>query len=68
LPAILNAANEVAVAAFLDRQIRFPHIWEIVENVMNRHTSVAHPDLDAILRADRWAREEAKKIIAGLNR
>src|SRR6266702_2836531 len=52
LPAVMNAANEVAVAAFLDRQVRFPSIWGIVEEVMNRHTLVAHPDLDAILQAD----------------
>jgi 1-deoxy-D-xylulose-5-phosphate reductoisomerase len=60
LPAVLNAANEVAVSAFLDRKISFPCIWQMVEQVMNRHTSVAHPDLDAILRADQWARAEAR--------
>jgi 1-deoxy-D-xylulose-5-phosphate reductoisomerase len=63
VPAVLNAANEVAVAAFLDRQVRFPRIWEIVEEVMNRHTNVAHPGLDEILRADQWAREEACRHI-----
>lgn len=65
LPAVLNAANEVAVAAFLDRQVRFPRIWQIVEEVMNRHTTVAHPDLDAILGADQWAREEARRLVGG---
>src|SRR5205085_2135089 len=60
LPAVMNAANEIAVAGFLDRQVRFPDIWQIVEEVMNRHTSVAHPDLDAILHADQWARNEAQ--------
>src|SRR2546429_929113 len=60
LPAVMNAANEIAVAAFLDRRMRFPSILPIVEEVMNRHTSVAHPDLDAILRADQWARNEAQ--------
>ncbi len=60
LPAVMNAANEVAVAGFLDRQVRFPDIWQIVEEVMKRHASVAHPDLDAILQADRWARNEAQ--------
>ena len=60
LPAVMNAANEIAVAGFLDRQVRFPDIWQIVEEVMNRHTSVAHPDLDAILQADQWARNEAQ--------
>jgi 1-deoxy-D-xylulose-5-phosphate reductoisomerase len=63
LPAVLNAANEIAVAAFLDRHLRFPQIWETVEEVMNRHTSVAHPDLDAILRADQWARAEARRVV-----
>lgn len=63
LPAVLNAANEVAVAAFLDRQIRFPRIWQMVEEVMNRHSTVAHPDLDEILRADQWAREEARRLL-----
>jgi len=63
LPAVMNAANEIAVAAFLDRQVRFPQIWRMVEEVMNRHTNVAHPNLDAILRADQWAREEARRLV-----
>jgi len=63
LPAVMNAANEVAVAAFLKRQIRFPHIWVTVEKVMDRHRTVAHPDLDAILAADQWARAEASAAI-----
>jgi len=65
LPAVMNAANEIAVAAFLDRQIRFPRIWQIVEQVMDRHRSVAHPDLDEILQADQWARAEAAKTFKG---
>lgn len=63
LPAVLNASNEVAVEAFLARRISFPQIWRVVENVMNRHTSIAHPTLDAILLADQWARHEASAII-----
>jgi len=59
LPAVMNAANEIAVSAFLDRRIPFPRIWQLVEQVMNRHTSIANPTLDAILQADRWARDEA---------
>jgi 1-deoxy-D-xylulose-5-phosphate reductoisomerase len=62
LPAVLNAANEVAVSAFLDRKISFPRIWKTVAAVMDRHTNVAHPDLGAILRADQWARDEAAKL------
>jgi 1-deoxy-D-xylulose-5-phosphate reductoisomerase len=65
LPAVMNAANEVAVAGFLDRQVRFPRIWQIVEEVMNRHANVAHPSLDEILRADQWAREHARAVIQG---
>jgi 1-deoxy-D-xylulose-5-phosphate reductoisomerase len=62
-PAVLNAANEVAVSAFLDRKISFPRIWQLVEQVMNQHTSIAHPDLDAILRADQWARVQARTAV-----
>jgi len=47
----------------LKRQIRFPHIWTTVEKVMDRHRTVAHPDLDAILAADLWARAEATAAI-----
>jgi len=68
LPAVMNAANEVAVAAFLDRRLSFPRIWQIVEDVMNRRVSVAHPDLDAILRADQWARGEAQRCVDSFNR
>jgi 1-deoxy-D-xylulose-5-phosphate reductoisomerase len=64
LPAVLNAANEVAVSAFLDRKISFPRIWQTVAAVMDRHSNVAHPDLDAILRADQWARGEAAHLAA----
>jgi 1-deoxy-D-xylulose-5-phosphate reductoisomerase len=68
VPAVMNAANEIAVAAFLDRKVRFPEIWEIVEEVMNRHTPVAHPDLDAILGADQWARAQARGCVPSAKR
>jgi 1-deoxy-D-xylulose-5-phosphate reductoisomerase len=68
MPAVMNAANEVAVAAFLDRQVRFPQIWQTVATVMDRHQSVAHPDLDEILRADQWARAEARRVATDLHR
>ena len=63
LPAVMNAANEIAVSAFLDRRIPFPRIWQLVEEVMNRHSSVANPTLDAILDADRWARAAAVETL-----
>ncbi len=63
MPAVLNAANEAAVDAFLNRRTGFPSIWRTVEEVMGRHTTVAHPDLDAILQADQWARAEARRLV-----
>src|SRR5213596_2869352 len=68
LPAVLNASNEVAVAAFLAGRISFRRIWRTVEQVMNAHESVAQPDLDEILRADHWARAEAGRHAKTLNR
>jgi 1-deoxy-D-xylulose-5-phosphate reductoisomerase len=64
LPAVLNAANEIAVSAFLDGRANFPHIPSTVAKVMERHRAIAHPDLDAILAADQWARDEAAALIA----
>ena len=60
LPGVFNAANEVAVEAFLAEQISFPRIWGMVEEVMEKHTTLSSPDLEAIIEADRWARSEAK--------
>jgi 1-deoxy-D-xylulose-5-phosphate reductoisomerase len=68
LPAVMNAANEIAVAAFLDRQLRFPDIWYVVEEIMNRHKPIAHADLDAILEADQWARAQARKCVEASKR
>ena len=68
MPAVMNATNEVAVATFLQNRVGFTQIWELVEEVMTRHGTVAHPDLDAILRADQWARAEATKLVEGLKR
>jgi 1-deoxy-D-xylulose-5-phosphate reductoisomerase len=61
LPAVLNAANEVAVAAFLSGKLSFPGIWQTVERVMNAHAVVAHPSLEALIAADAWARCEAAR-------
>jgi len=61
LPAVLNAANEVAVEAFLNGQLSFPGIWHTVERVMTAHQVIAHPTLEALIEADAWARREAKK-------
>jgi 1-deoxy-D-xylulose-5-phosphate reductoisomerase len=57
----LNAANEIAVDAFVNRKINFPQITESVRRTMAAHPTVAHPTLDQILEADAWARREAAK-------
>ena len=59
LPAVLNAANEIAVEAFVNRKINFPQITETVRRVMDAHQILAHPKLEQILEADAWARREA---------
>ena len=61
LPAVLNAANEIAVEAFCQGQIGFPGISASVARTMDRHRVVSHPSLDDILAADAWAREEAPR-------
>jgi 1-deoxy-D-xylulose-5-phosphate reductoisomerase len=58
-PAVLNAANEVAVEAFVNRKINFPQIFETVRRTMDAHEVVSHPTLEQILEADRWARRTA---------
>ena len=59
LPAVLNAANEVAVAAFRENQLSFPGIWECVAAVMNDHQVLPSNNLAAVIEADRWARQTA---------
>jgi len=60
MPAVLNAANEESVDAFLNRNIRFSDIPRIIEDVMKHHRVLPEPELEQILEADRWAREEAR--------
>ena len=64
LPAVLNAANEVAVSAFLRGNLSFPGIWELVERVMAAHTVVHGGGLDAACLADTWARRHAAAWLA----
>jgi 1-deoxy-D-xylulose-5-phosphate reductoisomerase len=59
LPAVLNAANEIAVEAFVNRKINFPQITELVHRTMDAHKTVSHPTLEQILEADAWARQAA---------
>jgi 1-deoxy-D-xylulose-5-phosphate reductoisomerase len=64
LPAVMNAANEAAVARFLNREISYPGIMETVEAVMDRHErhDLAESTYENVLRTDAWAREEALRV------
>ena len=63
LPAVLNAANEVAVEAFCERQLSYMGITESVAAVMAAHEIVAQPSLEEILEADSWARNATQNVI-----
>jgi 1-deoxy-D-xylulose-5-phosphate reductoisomerase len=62
-PVVLNAADEVAVSAFMEKKIGFIDLPKIVETVLGLHNSINNPSLDDILQADLWARRETSKII-----
>jgi 1-deoxy-D-xylulose-5-phosphate reductoisomerase len=63
LPAVLNAANEVAVDAFCERRLGFTGISDAVAATLERHVRHPHPSLDEILAADAWARDTARSWI-----
>jgi len=63
-PAVMNAADEVAVELFLGGLIRFDQIPDLVEQVLERHVPYREPDLEEVCAADAWAREIARKIAA----
>jgi 1-deoxy-D-xylulose-5-phosphate reductoisomerase len=62
-PAVLNAANEVAVAAFLNRKIGFTAIAETVDKTMQAHEAYTPVELEEYINADGWARRAANAII-----
>jgi 1-deoxy-D-xylulose-5-phosphate reductoisomerase len=59
-PAVFNAANEAAVAAFLADQIAFPRILELIEHCLDRHNVQGRATLEDLMAADAWARQEVK--------
>ncbi len=63
LPAVLNAANEIAVEAFMHRKISYLDIAETVRRTMEQHQVIPAPSLDQILAADTWARSHARSLI-----
>ncbi|MEX2367473.1 MAG: 1-deoxy-D-xylulose-5-phosphate reductoisomerase, partial [Pseudohongiellaceae bacterium] len=62
-PVILNAANEVAVQAFLDKRLSFTEIPVIIEDCLNRHASIAMSSMDVVLEEDARIREQAEKLV-----
>jgi 1-deoxy-D-xylulose-5-phosphate reductoisomerase len=68
MPATLNAANEVAVEAFLNGGIRFTNIAEIIRTTMDDHSPKDVETLEDALEADRWAREKAESLVVALAR
>src|SRR5579859_5569081 len=64
-PSVLVGADEEAVALFLDGQISFPHIAELIERVLERHTPIANPDLDEILSVCAWAQRTCRELVVG---
>jgi len=64
-PAVLNAANEVAVGAFLERRFAFPEIAAVIERVLAHQPAMPAHRIEDILAADGWARREAQAAIAG---
>ncbi len=68
LPAVLNAANEVAVYGFLNQVIAFIDIVPVIRQTMEKHPVVSNPELSDILAADQWARGQAEKEIQEIRR
>lgn len=68
MPAAMNAANEVAVDAFLNGGLRFIEIAEVIRNTMHAHTHREITGLEDALEADRWAREKAGSLVHALPR
>lgn len=64
LPAVMNASNEVAVSAFLEKKITYLGILEIVEKVCSEHHVLDSLDLGSILDADTWARRRTEELVA----
>jgi 1-deoxy-D-xylulose-5-phosphate reductoisomerase len=68
MPAAMNAANEIAVDAFLNGGIRFTDISDIIQSTMQAHIPQPVLSVEAALEADRWAREKADSLVHTLAR
>jgi 1-deoxy-D-xylulose-5-phosphate reductoisomerase len=65
MPAVLNAANEIAVEAFLAGKIGFREIHRTIERIMSGHSPRAARDIEDVLEVDRWARERTAALVHG---
>jgi len=65
MPCVLNAANEVAVQAFLEERIPFTGITAVVSDTMSEHSVLKAGSIEDVLRVSEWARQKAKEIING---
>jgi len=68
MPAALSAANEIAVASFLNRRTKFMDIPRVIEATMEAHQTVPCSSIEAVLEADRWARSHAENLTEGAGR
>lgn len=66
MPCVLNAANEIAVHAFLNGMIRFTDIPVVIKKTMKKHKIMSNNNIDTIIETDMWAREKAKEIIKSM--
>jgi 1-deoxy-D-xylulose-5-phosphate reductoisomerase len=67
-PAVLNAANELAVDAFLSGHIAFSGIWRVVEQTLQAHRPARADSLESVIEADAWARQEASRAMGETSR
>lgn len=67
-PAVMAAADEIAVGRFLQKEIGFLDIPRVIEQTLAEHDGIVEPDLDAVLEADAWARRVARTVPVGARR
>jgi 1-deoxy-D-xylulose-5-phosphate reductoisomerase len=68
MPAALSAANEIAVASFLNGRIKFMEIPRVIEATMDAHVTQPCSSIEAVLEADRWARSHAEQLTQAVDR
>ena len=66
MPCVFNAANEIAVGAFLRDEIKFLDIYDIIEETMLKRECIVEPTLEELFEEDRWAREFATEVLRKL--